>query len=223
MAEILMIFIAGFNKAYNPLFYQTANQENQIEAKNKLFKFNKIYIIILIYLAIGISLFSKEFIMLLDAKYASAYRLVPLIIVGILFSQAGGLLNLSIYQKKKTKQIMYLILGAGILNIGLNWLLVPMYGSFGAALATTMTFIFFYIIKYFYSKKCYFIPIAKRELSFYLVFFLLIIAIFSFVNFNLWISILLKLSVMSIFTLILFTKYKKTILKLLPIKGKIKR
>ena len=220
MAEILMVFIAGFYKAYNPIFYQIANQENQIEAKEKLFKYNKIYLIILIYFALGISLFSKEFILLLDAKYISAYKLVPLIMIGILFSQAGGLLNLTIYQQKKTKQIMFLILTAGFLNIGLNWLLVPRYGSTGAALATTITFISFYIIKYFYSKKCYFIPVAKRELGFYLVFFLLTITIFSFINFNLWISILLKTSVMTIFTFILFIKYKEIIFRLLPIKRK---
>ena len=41
MAEILLVFTAAFSKAYDPIFFKIANQEDQIEAQNKLSNYNK--------------------------------------------------------------------------------------------------------------------------------------------------------------------------------------
>ena len=216
MAEILLIFIIGFNTAYDPLFYKTAIQKNQIQAKQKLIKYNKIAAIILIFGSLGISLFAKEFIQLLDAKYSSAYQLVPLIMIGILFGQIGSLFNRSFYQEKKTKKIMLLALSSAVLNIFLNFLLVPKYGSFGAAYATTITFIFFFVIKYFYSKKYYFIPVAWKELGIYFILSCLIVGVFQMISFTLWLSLLLKISFLLVFVIFILNKYREQIIKLLP-------
>lgn len=218
MAEILLIFTTAFNKAYDPLFYKIANQGNQMEAKHKLFKYNKIFSLIIIIVALGISLFSKEFILLLDAKYRLAYKLVPIIMIGILFGQIGGLFNRSIYQEKKTKLIMSLALGAAIINIFLNSILVPDYGSYGAAYATTLTFFIFFLMKYFFSKKCYFIAFAWKELGLYLLISVIIVSIFYFTSISIWLSILLKTVIMLSFIALIFYKYKEAIFKLLPSK-----
>lgn len=216
LAQGLLIFTKGFNKAYSPIFFKLANQENQKEAKTKLFRYNKVYTIILILGALLISLFAKEFIYLLDAKYISAYKLVPIIMIGILIGQVSGLFNKTMYQEKKTKQMMYLTVSSGVLNIGLNFLLVPKYGSFGAALATTITFSFFFVIKYFYSKKCYFIPFAWREISKYFGNFIGLILIFNIFKFSLWLGLSLKLISVSILILYIIKKYKFLIYDLLP-------
>lgn len=218
MAEILLIFTTAFDKAYDPLFYKTANQVNQIKAKKNLYKYNKIFSIVLIIGALGICLFSREFIFLLDAKYNSAFKLVPIIMIGILFAQVGGIFNRSIYQVKRTKLIMVLALGAAGMNIGLNWLFVPKFGSFGAAYATTISFMFFFIIKYYYSKKCYFILFAWKELGMYLLISVVIVSIFFFVSINIWLSIILKTVIMLCFIALILYKYKEAIIIFLPSK-----
>ena len=70
--------------------------------------------------------------MLLDKDYFSAINLVPIIMIGVLFSNVGSIFNLSIYQVKNTKLIMFLTLASALLNIILNWLIVPIYGAQGA-------------------------------------------------------------------------------------------
>jgi O-antigen/teichoic acid export membrane protein len=216
MAEGLLLFTTSFNKAYEPLFFKIANQQDQIEAKRKLFRYNKVYTIILILGALLISLFAKEFTLLLDAKYSTAYQLVPIIMIGILIGQVGGLFNRSIYQEKKTKQIMYLVISSAVVNIILNFLLVPKYGSFGAALSTTITFTFFFIIKYFYSKKCYFIPVAWKEILPYFGIFIGLILFFNIISLKFWWQFGLKVFSVSIVFLYIFNKYKKLIISLIP-------
>lgn len=215
MAEVLLLFTAAFNKAYEPLFFQIANQNNQKVAKAKLFRYNKVFTIILIMGALLITLFSKEFMYLMDAKYITAYKLVPLIMVGVLIGQISGLFNRSIYQVKKTKQIMILTAASAILNIFLNFLLVPEYGSYGAALSTTITFFFFFIIKYIYSKKCYFIPVAWKEVIPYFALFILIILFFEFIDFSFSLTISLKLFAIFLFGGAIFFRYRKLIMKII--------
>jgi O-antigen/teichoic acid export membrane protein len=166
--------------------------------------------------ALLISLFAKEFTLLLDAKYSTAYQLVPIIMIGILIGQVGGLFNRSIYQEKKTKQIMYLVISSAVVNIILNFLLVPKYGSFGAALSTTITFTFFFIIKYFYSKKCYFIPVAWKEILPYFGIFIGLILFFNIISLKFWWQFGLKVFSVSIVFLYIFNKYKKLIISLIP-------
>jgi O-antigen/teichoic acid export membrane protein len=192
-----------------------ANNEKAIVAKRKLFKYNRVYIIVLITGALLISLFSKEFVLLLDAKYKSTYKLVPIILIGILVNSMGGLFNRSIYQSKKTKQIMYLVLSSAVLNIMLNFVLVPRYGSYGAAYATTVTFTFFFFIKYFYSKKCYFVPFAWKEMMPYFIIFIILSFLFNYIELGFGIELSLKISILIILLAYMSRKYKSILLGLL--------
>jgi O-antigen/teichoic acid export membrane protein len=199
MAEILLVFTAAFSNAYDPIFFKIANQKNQIDAQNKLSLYNKAFIIILIICALGITLFTREFFLLLDKQYFSAIYLVPIIMIGVLFSNASSIFNLSIYQAKKTKLIMYLTFSSALLNIILNWLIVPTYGAQGAAFTTAISFIFFFALKYYYSKKTYFIIFAWKELGIYSAIAVVCVGFFNFFSYNFWPSIIIKSIVMLIF------------------------
>ena len=199
LAEILLIFTAAFTKAYDPLFFKIANQEDQIDAKIKLSLYNKMFAIILIICALGITLFSKEFFMLLDKQYFSAFNLVPIIMIGVLFSNVGGIFNLSMYQAKNTKLIMFLTLASALLNIILNWLIVPIYGAQGAGFTTAISFIFFFILKYYYSKKSYFLIFAWKELGIYFAIASICASFFYFFIYSFWISLIIKSIVMLFF------------------------
>jgi O-antigen/teichoic acid export membrane protein len=195
IAALTLIITGAFFQSYQPLFFKLANSNDQEDAKSKLFKYNSGYAIVMIFIVFFITFFSKEMITLfLNEKYYEAYKIVPLIAIAYFISQLGGLLNLSIYQVKKTKQLMYMVLGSAILNIGLNFLLVPRFGAFGAAYATILSFLVFMIIKYFYTKKyCYFIP--YRWLQIGLITLLLLVIYFiglSFGSLNIFVVLGIK-------------------------------
>lgn len=213
IAGLILIFTGAFYMAYNPVFYKLANSEKQMVAKKKLFNYNNAYIIVILIAAFFISIFSKEAIQfLLDPKYLGAYKIVPIIALAYFIGQISGLSNLSIYQEKKTLQMMYMSLGTAILNIILNFLLVPKFGAYGAAYATVLSFAFFFGIKYLYAKKCYFIPINWRHIIPLTCFLIFIFILINYIlNFDVITSLIVKLVFVSGMMLYFIKKYYKQI------------
>lgn len=209
MAGIILAFSGAFNKAYNPVFYKLANSENQEKAKIILYKYNNIYIIVLIFVVFFVCIFSKEAILiLLDPKYLESHKIIPIIAFAYLISQAGSLLNLSIYQEKKTLQIMYMIVASALLNIILNYMLVPIHGAYGAAYSTTLSVVFLVGLNYWYAKKCYFVPINWLQIIPITASLMLIFFIFHFINIqNIYLLLLSKLVVCGIIGLVFIKKY----------------
>lgn len=218
LAEILLILTVAINQAFSPLFFKIANNDENIEkSKQKLFFYNKIISIIIIFVAMIISLFSREFIMLLDEEYQSAFYLVPIIMVGIVFSQIGSLANRSFYQEKKTVQPMLIGLGTAILNVLLNFLLVPRYGNYGAAYSTTISFLFLFIVIFIYARKYYFIPIAWRELLPLFTLFIISSTFFYYFDFTLYVSIALKVSIIFLFIGLSMIRNNRSIINILTL------
>jgi O-antigen/teichoic acid export membrane protein len=209
IAELVLIFSGAFYTAYNPVFYKLANSENQMEAKRKLYKYNTCYVLLIMMSVFLISIFSKEAItLLLDPKYLEAYKIVPIIALAYFISQTSGLLNLSIYQEKKTLQMMYMILGSAGLNILLNFLLVPKLGAYGAAYATVLSFAAFFMVKYWYAKKCYFIPFNWNQIALIFAPLFAIVLLFQFIiNINIHLSLIIKVLVCGIIGLFFMKKY----------------
>ncbi|MGB5161789.1 MAG: oligosaccharide flippase family protein [Thermoanaerobaculia bacterium] len=95
--------------------------------------------------------------------YEQAYRVVPLVALGYAFTGIFFCLNPGVHVAAKTKFLPILSALTALLNIGLNFLLIPHYGMMGAAAATTLSFFFsatgvwllaqrFYPVQYEYSR-----------------------------------------------------------------------
>ncbi len=78
---------------------------------------------------------------LVGEAYAGAYLLVPPVALGYLFNGVHFCLSPGIHIAGKTRQLTILACGAALLNLGLNFLAVPRYGSAGAAWTTMVTFL----------------------------------------------------------------------------------
>lgn len=210
IAGLVLVVSAAFYQAYNPIFYKLAGSTNQEKAKKQLVMYNDIYILALLLLVFFVSLFSKEAIqLLLDKQYLDAYKIVPLIALSYLFYQAGGLLNFMMYQEKKTVQVMYMIFFSAALNIFLNFLLVPKYGAYGAAIATILTFMALFIANYWYAKKCYFIPFNWPKITKIFLILFTIIILFQSVDVNIYLTLLIKSIISAAIGIFFFKKYYK--------------
>lgn len=158
IAGLVLIISSAFRLAYNPVFFKLANSDDQVQAKKKLSKYNYTYIVIIIIVVFCITFFAKEFLQLFfKPAYFESYKIVYLISLAYLISQVAGLFNLSIYQKKKTVVVMFIVLGSAAINILLNFLLIPVYGIYGAAYATILSFLVFALVKFVFAKKYYYI------------------------------------------------------------------
>ena len=159
-----------------------------------------------------ISLFSKEAIqLLLDPKYFEAYKIVPIIAFAYLISLSSGLFNLMIYQEKKVAQLMLISLTGAVLNILLNFLLVPPLGAFGAAYATVFSFLAIYILSWMYAKKCYFIPFKWKQIGLIFAPLFAIVLLFQLINVNIYLSLIIKVLLCGVIMMFFIKKYYKQV------------
>jgi O-antigen/teichoic acid export membrane protein len=91
---------------------------------------------------LGIVFFGKEIIYVVMAgktEYFDAIPVIPLLIVGLIFSGMRQVFVLPITKAKKTKLISLVMIATGVLNIGLNFLIIPRFGKEGAAFTTAIS------------------------------------------------------------------------------------
>lgn len=133
-------------KVWSPEFYKRIKNAN-IEVKIKLVQFTYIYILFsILLLTIFIFITPYVFIFMVDEKFSSALHIIPIIALGLTFESFRKLFIGYYYNKGKNWLIAMMTLSAGIINIILNYFLIPVYGIDGAAYATVIAyFIVFFI------------------------------------------------------------------------------
>lgn len=172
LASILLIASTAFFSAYNPLFFKLA-KENTIKAKALLKAYNNGFVLFVMFLTFNMAFFSKIVIeVFFEPEYYSAINIVSIVALGSMISIVGSLLNLSVYQEKKTLQMMYIQIIGALLNIVLNYFFIKEYGAVGAAWATALSFTVIFIIKYSYALKTYFIQFEWKKITLYGIVFL---------------------------------------------------
>ena len=214
IAGLVLIFSVAFKKAYDPYFYKIANTEEKKKAKEKLYKTNFVFIVILLLVSFVFSLFAREGIMLFfSTDYYNSIQIIPVISLAYLISQNSALLNVMMYQKKKTKIVMYITLGSAVLNILLNYILIPRIGIMGAAYATLISFFAVFISSYFMAMKTFFIPYNWKEIipAFAILVGIYLVFTFSEIQ-SIFLSIVLKVLTVLALACFFYLKNKKTIL-----------
>jgi O-antigen/teichoic acid export membrane protein len=139
----------GMLRAWSPVFYEKLNEKKYKEVNNLASKYSKI----VFFVALLLILFSRELIMIMaDKQYHAALNVVPIIIVAYTFVFLYTMyVNFAFYHKK-TYLIALFTMIAGIINIGLNYLLIPRYGYQVAAWTTLLSYACLFIMHYFNVK-----------------------------------------------------------------------
>jgi len=134
---IKLIVVRSFVHAY---FYGYCKQ--MFNEKNYRFfsKTATYFSYLLVMVGMAIIIFSKEIIVLLakNPDYYGSINILPLLILSISFSGLVQILVFPLQKYKKSKIMSITVISAGLLNIGLNILLIPIWGGIGAALATAI-------------------------------------------------------------------------------------
>jgi len=204
----------GIYFAYVPYFYKTANDTTTTDEhkKSKLSQSHNLYILILLSIVFIVSLFYRELVLyFLDKRYLDSYYIARLIAYSYFFSSITSIASLSITQVKKTKQDMLIAVSMALLNLLLNWWLIPLYGMPGAIISSFITFTTAYVITYNYSKKCYFIPVKWNTIGPIIFFSLIIVISYHYLIENRYpvLSIISKLLISAITGIFVFKNVKK--------------
>jgi len=161
----------------------------------------------LLWLGLAIGVFSEKIIHVFakNQEYWEAYRVIPYLLLGVVFLGIQQLLFFILQIPKKTKHISIIIGIAAISNILINLILIPKYHMMGAAYTTIISFILAAVLAYAVVQKYYPIQVEHRRI---ITLFLLAILIFwgaaSITGISENYQLLLKLVMVILFPVILY-------------------
>ena len=200
---INLLIISPFTLAFSVISWKKLKDDNakRFYTKNVTYLFFAV-----IYFSIAISLLTPHAIKILtlNTDYWKAKDIVPWIAFSVPFYGMQTISIFSFYVTKNTKYILYFYVSALIINIAFNFLLIPYFKMYGAAMSNFISFLFLSLIFYFYSKKEYFFRYEWfKIISSLIVGILLVFPFFYFqINSNL-LQIILKLIAIGLFPFIL--------------------
>ncbi|MBU2649872.1 MAG: oligosaccharide flippase family protein [Bacteroidetes bacterium] len=149
---INLVVLQAFSLGFIPTAYKMFDKP---EAKRFFSKILTYLTYVLMLAVLVISFFSREVIEVFTAKpeYWPAYKIVPIIAFTFLVKGWQSVVVMGMHRAKKTFLVAATVMVAAILNIGLNFALIPFLGIYGSALASVIaTFIGVYL-SYRYSQK----------------------------------------------------------------------
>lgn len=153
-----------------PLLIENFNKGNEEKASLIMKDLLKIYSIFFIPAVFGLSYFSKDIISIFLGEQFQGANLVFIVIsIGALFEALRNLSGRPFQLKRITHYLPLLLIISGLINVFLNFLLVPKYELLGAAFATLIGYAFYFAISFFISKRFFkwIIPYKTMYKSFF--------------------------------------------------------
>ncbi|MBN2072474.1 MAG: oligosaccharide flippase family protein [Actinobacteria bacterium] len=100
------------------------------------------------------SLLSKEALKIFsNEEFWDAYAVIPIIVLTYSIWSVRKIINVAVTIKRKTQGMAVIEIIGAVVNIGLNFLLIPRYGIWGAAYATLTTYIVVTLLLFLYNQK----------------------------------------------------------------------
>ncbi len=138
---------------YFPYAMKIVNKPRSVESFRRMFKAYSIWGGVLGFLII---LFTWEIaLLLLDSSY---YEAVKIVVFGVISSYLYGLFNLvniAFYIRKRAGNIALAVILGAVLNIILNFVLIPEFGMYGAGVASVIAYLFIFMMNFRISENLF--------------------------------------------------------------------
>ena len=153
IASVISFIFLGVGIALTPFLYSGYRKK---ETKDVYLRIVNYSVAISAVTVLGLSLFIKEILLIFTTpQYLGAYIVTPFLAAYVAIFYIGLQMSQGIHIAKKTIYFTAISIITAIVNIGLNFLLVPLYGMVGAAVATLLGSIIWCILLIFISQKYY--------------------------------------------------------------------
>ena len=159
LGTFMALFIAAFRFAWHPFFLSTSNQPN---AKAVFAKVLTYFMLSCSVVFLMVSLFVEEIvrfslfgITLFGEDYWASTSIIPLILISNIFYGMYVNFYVGVFLEKKTSVIAWITGISAVVNILLNFLLIPYFGMLGAAWAKVISYITLAYLLYIKSNPLY--------------------------------------------------------------------
>lgn len=168
LAVLMSLTIQAFRYAAEPFFFSNASDKQSPQLFSQI---NHYFIIVCCILLLGVSINLDILKYILpDSRYWDGLHIVPILLLGYLFN--GVYYNLTIWFKltDKTYFATIITVAGALVTIVANYLLIPVLGYFGSALATLACYVFTTALCYVLGQKYYPIPYKVGKGLMYITF-----------------------------------------------------
>lgn len=198
---------SAFALAYQPVFFRKANEADQAAAKRNIYSIIHVASRGFILIAFLLALFSEDIVrLLLDNKYHDIHHLIRVLLLSHILSAIMGISsNLYYLQSKRSKLQLAVVSTSAVVNLVLNYLLVPAYGMYGAAWATVASMVILTAMHYSFSKKCFFVDIFWWKLAVLIGLSVVVVLCFQYFIEGWWLSLPLKLVALALLAAFLWS------------------
>lgn len=155
-------FIGPFSLAWGPFMFR---EGVKTDGPLKIARLLELYTALGAMFITPLVIFGAEFIMLLSGNdaYSASFQVIPPVVIGYLFFGYYLFYTTGFNLYNKTKYFPLITGIAGIINLGLNLLLLPRFGYIAAAWVTMISYFVLFIIMKFSTGKIYPIPVRVMK------------------------------------------------------------
>jgi O-antigen/teichoic acid export membrane protein len=133
----------------------TISKEEYTNTIKNIFKFY--WIIVSCILLVYFIVLKDAYQLLIGKEYIGGYDIIGIISIGLIIGGMSSYLGFTILMNEKTGRIFLFTAITAIFNIGLNFILIPRYNIYGAAIAITLSYVLQFLMILWYSQRLVFI------------------------------------------------------------------
>lgn len=207
-AMFMNLGIQAFRYAAEPFFFSNAHDKKSPELFSKI---NHYFVITCCLVLLGVSINVDLLKHLIGEEFWGGLSIVPVLLLAYLF--LGIYYNMSIWFKLTDKTYygtVITVIGA-VITIAGNYILIPIYGFMGSAVAALLCYSFMAIICYWLGQRNYPIPYTVSRDVGYIIFTYSILSVVNrIVIDNQWLSLGFHMMVIIVFLGFIYLVERKT-------------
>ncbi len=155
----MMLIVGMFDYAWRPFFLTSAREPDAKSLFSKVFTY---FVLIMLLVFLGVSFFVEDLVRIdifgrhfFKSDYWVGTPIVPWVLLAYVFNGAYVVFVAGAYLEKKTRYLPFVTGLGALVNIAVNFLLIPSMGIMGAALATLAAYAVMACTMFFASRKFY--------------------------------------------------------------------
>ena len=149
---LMSVFTSIFNQAWGYSAIKEDGATDELDYNNKVLR---LLVAFTMLIAIGLITITKPFLSLYVAKaYYEAWKYVPFLLIGSVYMTFGTFFASSYTVHKDSFGYLFSGSFGAIFNIALNFVLIPIIGVFGAAVATCISYIMVFVFILVHTRIC---------------------------------------------------------------------
>jgi len=199
-----MVLVQAFQLGFLPIAFNMYKKPDAPRFFSKIFTY---YVFILFWSGLVVALYSKELIVLLSSSetYYESYKYIPWLVLSVCFFGMQNFFIIGLHYAKRTRRVALITLIVLGFSMGLNLLLIPWIGLYGAAITSILSGLLMTLLNFFQSQKYYPITYELKKVGIIIaVSILLVLLSLLFGSWHISLRIILKAMLILLFPAALY-------------------